>query len=470
MIGGIRRRVLLVAVIPAAAIAVLLAFYFILAQLSDLESRLEDRGMVIARHLAPASEFGVFSGNQAILQSLAASALREADVRAVRITRPNGDVIVAAGPGFMDQELPGVTKESIVVISSKDERSIVFRAPIVQQEMEISDFPDVETEAASENTAQTPMTIGWVAVELSKEAMLRQQRAVMVQSAAIALAVLILSLVAALRMGRSIINPVEQLTDAVDKLEQGALSTRADTGADSELLVLEKGINAMASALQEAQKNLQDEVHHATAELRAALIELERKNQELDIERSKAENANLSKSQFLANMSHELRTPLNAIMGYSEMLEEEAKQAGHDAYIPDIQKVHTAGKHLLALINDVLDLSKVEAGKMTLYMETAEIPSVLKYTASTVRPLAAQNDNELVLDYASEIGSMRMDVTKVRQVLFNLLSNACKFTEHGTITLSAKRVDMAGRDWVEFKVSDTGIGMTAEQMQHLFEA
>jgi signal transduction histidine kinase/DNA-binding response OmpR family regulator len=470
MIGGIRRRVMLVAVVPAAAIAALLAFYFVSAQISDLEERLEDRGMAMVRSLAPASEFGVFSGNTTVLRSLATSALREADVRAVRITRQNGIVITAVGPEFKELELPGTRKDSILVIPSRDEQSIVFRAPVLQSEMEISDFPDVETEIATKATARTPTTIGWVSVEMSKEATLRQQRSVLVQSSTITIVGLILSLIAALRMGRSIIQPVEQLTNAVERLEQGELSTRADTGADAELLALEKGINAMAKALQAAQENLQDEVHQATAELRTALIELERKNSELDVERSKAENANQSKSQFLANMSHELRTPLNAIIGYSEMLEEEAEQAGHRAYIPDLQKVNSAGKHLLALINDVLDLSKVEAGKMTLYLETAEIPSVLKYTASTIRPLVARNDNELVLDYAPDIGSMRMDVTKVRQVLFNLLSNASKFTEHGTITLSAKRIEMSGRDWVEFKVSDTGIGMSAEQMDHLFEA
>ncbi len=470
MIGGIRRRVMLVALVPAAAIATLLAIYFVWAQVSGLERRLEDRGMAIARGLAPASEFGVFSGNRDILQPLADSALDEADVRSVRITNTGGKVIAAAGPGFTELNYPATTKESISIIHAEDERSVLFRAPILQNEMEISDFPEMETEMAVQSTAQAPMVIGWVAVELSKEATLQRQRQVIVQIAAITIFGLLVSLIAAVRLGRKIIDPIVQLTDTVEQLERGDLSTRADTSADAEMLTLENGINAMAKALQAAQENLQDEVNHATSELRATLIELEKKNSELDIERGNAEEANQSKSQFLANMSHELRTPLNAIIGYSEMLEEEAEQAGHNVYIPDVQKVNTAGKHLLSLINDILDLSKVEAGKMTLYLETAEIPSVIKYTASTIRPIAAQNDNELVLDYPNDIGSMRMDVTKVRQVLFNLLSNACKFTEHGEIKLSARRMEMGGQDWVEFKVSDTGIGMTPEQMENLFEA
>lgn len=470
MTSGIRRRVLLVALMPAAAIAVMLASYFVWIQVSDLESRLEDRGMAIARHLAPASEFGVFSGNKEILQPLAASVLREDDVRAVRISNSSGKVLVSAGPTFEESGQPGSKASNVSVVPSLDERSVIFRAPVLQNEMEISDFPEVEPTMPSQTTARVPIVIGWVEIEMSKQATFRQQRMVIFQSTIITLLGLLISLVAAVRMGRSIIEPVVQLTDTVEKLEQGDLSTRAATGAGAELLSLEKGINAMARALQAAQENLQDEVDHATAELREALVELEKKNIELDVERYKAEEANQSKSQFLANMSHELRTPLNAIIGYSEMLEEEAEQAGHNMYITDIQKVSTAGKHLLSLINDILDLSKVEAGKMSLYQETAEIASVIKYTVSTIRPLAAQNRNELILDYPEDIGSMRMDVTKVRQVLFNLLSNACKFTEKGTITLSARRVVLSGRDWIEFKVSDTGIGMTAEQMDQLFEA
>jgi signal transduction histidine kinase/DNA-binding response OmpR family regulator len=470
MIGGIRGKVMFVAVAPAAAIALLLAFYFVSVQVSDLERRLEDRGVAIARNLAPASEFGVFSGNGGMLQPLATAVLEQADVRSVRITYANGALLAGAGPEFMESRSPGRRQGNIMVIPSRDESSIIFRAPILQKEIEISDFPDMDTEPRMGDTARVSTVIGWVAVEMSKHATLQQQRRVILQSSIIAIVGLLVSLLAAIRMGRSIIDPVVSLTKTVEKLERGELSSRADTRADTELLTLEKGINSMARALQMAQENLQEEVKEATSELRQTLIELEKKNQELDIERGKAEEANQSKSQFLANMSHELRTPLNAIIGYSEMLEEEAHQAGDSIYIPDVQKVNTAGKHLLSLINDILDLSKVEAGKMTLYLETADIPSVLKYTASTIRPLAAQNDNELILDCPEDIGSMRMDVTKVRQVLFNLLSNACKFTEHGKIILSVRRLEMGNQDWVEFRVADTGIGITPEQMENLFEA
>ncbi len=182
--------------------------------------------------------------------------------------------------------------------------------------------------------------------------------------------------------------------------------------------------------------------------------------------RQAAESANAAKSQFLASMSHELRTPLNAILGYSEMLQEDAAEKGDEAVIPDLGKIHSAGTHLLTLINDVLDLSKIEAGKMELYLETFEVRPLLETVVTTVQPLITKNGNRLDLEAPDTLGTIHADATRVRQVLLNLLSNASKFTERGTITLSARRA--AGE--IVFAVRDTGIGMTEEQLGRLFEA
>ena len=188
---------------------------------------------------------------------------------------------------------------------------------------------------------------------------------------------------------------------------------------------------------------------------------------ELVAARQDAESANRAKSQFLANMSHELRTPLNAIIGYSEMLQEEASDLGQSSFIPDLEKIRTAGKHLLSLINDVLDLSKIEAGKMELFLETFDVDTMLDDVETTIRPLLAKNKNRLVVDRAASLGAMTADLVKVRQMLLNLLSNACKFTQDGTVTLRATR-----RDDVElvFEVADSGIGMSDEQIGRLFES
>ncbi len=185
--------------------------------------------------------------------------------------------------------------------------------------------------------------------------------------------------------------------------------------------------------------------------------------------RREAEAANSAKSQFLANMSHELRTPLNAIIGYSEMLQDEVEDLGHETLGDDLSRIHTAGRHLLALINDVLDLSKIEAGRMELYLEDFDVRAMVDDVATTAKPLIDKNANRLVVRCPDDAGVMRGDLTKVRQMLLNLLSNASKFTSNGRIDLEVERPPDDGQALV-FRVRDTGIGMTPEQQQRVFEA
>jgi PAS domain S-box-containing protein len=182
-----------------------------------------------------------------------------------------------------------------------------------------------------------------------------------------------------------------------------------------------------------------------------------------------AEAANLSKSQFLANMSHELRTPLNAIIGYSEMLQEEAEDLEQEDFMPDLLRIHSAGKHLLGLINDVLDLSKIEAGKMELHLETFDLAVVFDEVVNTVQPLMEKKDNTLQVLNDDTLGKMYADVTKLRQILLNLLSNATKFTEKGLICIEVSRQVQDDEDWFRFSITDDGIGMTSAQQQKLFQ-
>ncbi|HEY6224500.1 MAG TPA: response regulator, partial [Gemmatimonadales bacterium] len=187
---------------------------------------------------------------------------------------------------------------------------------------------------------------------------------------------------------------------------------------------------------------------------------------ELLTARREAEAANETKSRFLASTSHELRTPLNAIIGYSEMLQEQAAEDGQEAYAADLGKIHSAGQHLLAVINDILDLSKIEAGKMELYLETVAVRPLVDEVVTTVRPLIAKHGNRFELLAADDLGTIRADATRVRQVLLNLLSNASKFTADGVIALAVERAD----GHLLLRVRDTGIGMTEEQLGRLFQA
>ncbi|TIQ40270.1 MAG: response regulator, partial [Mesorhizobium sp.] len=200
------------------------------------------------------------------------------------------------------------------------------------------------------------------------------------------------------------------------------------------------------------------------------ITELKQRQDELERAKSRAESTNEAKSRFVASVSHELRTPLNAIIGYSEMLIEDASDQHMVEFVPELEKIAAAGRHLLALINDILDLSKIEANKMEIFPETFDVVELLSDVRATVAPLMAKNRNEFIQDIQGDLGEMHSDQTKLRQNLFNLLSNAAKFTNGGRVTLSVRRERRAECDWLVFNVSDTGIGMTAEQQERLFNA
>ena len=198
-------------------------------------------------------------------------------------------------------------------------------------------------------------------------------------------------------------------------------------------------------------------------------IENARLYSEVEENRRQLAIASQHKSQFLANMSHELRTPLNAIIGYSELLQEEVKEAGQARFTPDLGKIEQSGRHLLGLINDILDLSKIEAGRMDLFFEDVEVAPLLDEVRAIIAPLTEKNGNILQVQLAENLSSMRTDRTKLKQSLLNVLSNGSKFTHKGRLTLVAERFE-ADRPMVRFAISDTGIGMTEEQLRRLFEA
>lgn len=278
-------------------------------------------------------------------------------------------------------------------------------------------------------------------------------------------AILIIMIIFAVGVIYNFVLPIRRLLGATDKVREGNFEERVHTGRvmfPDELSDLNINFNEMTARIQELYTGLENKVAERTEELSIAL-------KELALRRDEALEASRTKSLFLANMSHELRTPLNAIIGYSEMLEEEADDYGYKDIVPDLQKIQKAGTHLLELINDVLDISKIEAGKIDIYLEDFELETLIDEIMVTIQPVIDTKKNKLVLDTEKPIGIIHSDVTKMRQIIFNLLSNAAKFTEEGTITIILESETVAKKQWLEISVSDTGIGMTPEQASRVFD-
>jgi len=228
-----------------------------------------------------------------------------------------------------------------------------------------------------------------------------------------------------------------------------------------------------------------DEIGQLAISLNHLIEKVAEYTEELQEAKLKAEAANRSKSAFLATMSHELRTPLNAIIGYSEILHDEATDLGLTEFQEDLERIKSAGKHLLEMIGDILDISKIEAGQVTLYLESIDVAKMVEDVVSTAKPLAEKNSNALAVELGDNLGNMYADLPKIRQILLNLLGNATKFTKDGTITLSVNRVKkeevtdkqetkrlparLSSSHYLIFRVSDTGIGMTEEQLERIFK-
>jgi signal transduction histidine kinase len=279
------------------------------------------------------------------------------------------------------------------------------------------------------NKAEADMVAG---IEASTQAYANARWVVI----AFALASIALALALGYAISWSVIGPVKKIEARLDRLSAGDFTQRVHVANRDELGALAANVNKMCEELGRLYGQI--------------------------------EMASQHKSQFLASMSHELRTPLNAIIGLTEMMVSNAARFGTEKALEPLRRVNAAGTHLLSLINEILDLSKIEAGKLELSPETVNLAPLLEDIIGTAQQLAEQNKNRLILEAQENLGQLTIDPMRLRQILLNLLSNACKFTKQGEVVLRVKKV-VDGRNWIEIAVADTGIGMTPEQQSKLFE-
>lgn len=454
---SIKYRILFLAMFPVVVIATLLTVLVMIGGVTEMDGALKSRGMLIARQLAPASEYGAFSGNREILQALAQAVMKEEDVNAIIITDDRDNILAVSGqPGQLGYKTSGFS--DVGQVGSIGKHSLVFAAPIYQNENSVDEYGLLDR--AEPGSGKKRKVLGRVYVELSTAAtQLRKNRFIMI-SLAIGFSGFFGALLLALRLSRDVTHPLSNLLDAVVRMSRGNLDARVAVESGGELAKLEQGFNAMAGELQSAYSHMQERIEERTRDLA-------RLKEEAEQAKASAELANQTKSQFLAHVSHEIRTPLNGLIGFLGLM---GKTRMDDIQQDYLKICQTSSQTLLAIINDILDLSKIEAGKLSIECLAFDLGYLIEQCILFYTPSAQGKGLRLILEIDRDMPANLMgDSSRIRQILANLLGNAIKFTDSGAITVIVRHLDKgSGFGQVEICVADTGIGMTGEQMGQLF--
>lgn len=470
---GIKNRVLIVALLPTMIIAALLGVYFTSARITDLDQSLKDHGTALSLQLASSSEYGVFAHNKKLLKKILENTAEDPEVLAITIYDKSGNQLGRIGPSINIKYDANNDKSPMTVINNNKNKSLIFVTPIMLRDVIIEDFPD-NINSPHRDVTQSSINqkvIGWINIELGKANTTLKQYQALFTSGCILLFGLVLSGLLAKRLGRDVTSPIIKLTAAVEKIKNGQFSTRVYTGANGELKILESGINSMANSLKIAHQEMQKNIDEATRELRQTLETIEIQNAELDIARKEALTASKVKSEFLANMSHEIRTPMNGIIGFTQLLLKNTNSKQQHDYLTTIKR---SAHSLLQIINDILDFSKIEAGKLDLENKSVNIIDCLEESISILAPLAQDKNLELVpIVYSDVPQRIITDPLRLKQVITNLVNNAIKFSEEGSVVarvMLEKEHPNKRQVLIKVTISDTGIGLSDHEKQKLFKA
>lgn len=467
---GIRNRVLLLALLPTVSLGMVMGSYFIRSRVHDLKSSQSSLGHALANQLASASGYGVYTGNSKILQALAQAVAQESNVESVTIIGSNGRTLAKVTRPTPEQQnvISNITQR--IGAETGFEGALAFSHTIFLDTNAPVDYEALLGQPLDNRypPAGRRRVLGHVVVTLSEARFAERQAQVIINSGIIVLACLALAILLALAISGSVAVPIAGVISMVQRFSFGDFAARVRERSGGEIGQLEHGINEMASRAQRSQHELQEQVEQATAEMRETLEEMEIKSVELDLARKRALEASRSKSEFLANMSHEIRTPMNAVLGFGDLLMKTPLNEGQRSYLATIRQ---SARLLLALLDDVLWAAQLETHAPAINVQSFKLDEVLEEIVQVAAMDAYSKGLELVLLIESDAAPPLLgDRVKLTRVLTNLIMNAIKFTDSGSVVLTSRsKADGRTKFHLDLRVIDTGIGIRERDQRRLFE-
>jgi signal transduction histidine kinase len=455
-VSSFRGQLLLTVVVGIVCLALGASITTAWLQSNKLKEQLIEEGKKIAENFGTQSVLALAFASKENAMDSAKATMSFPNVEYVAVRKVDNTPLLEMGNGVSWN--PEMTKEQAVQYETaqfvhETSNSLHFVAPVFS----IKTNPS-ELDQAQDDVAPLQEWLGYVHVVLSKDALRQAQTNIFTNNITVsAFFAIALILVLQVLVAR-IMSPLQDLSRIMQKAEEGGRNIRAPIAGPSEAKSIAHVFNGMMTALEERDQQLRNQNENLEAQV-------DLRTRELVVARDQALLASRHKSEFMANMSHELRTPLNAIIGYTEIVMEEVEAEGKEDATIDLKRVHKAANHLLQMINGILDLAKIEAGRMELFVEPADIEDLVSEIVGTMQVLMDKNNNKLVVDVQGDGEAAMIDGAKLRQIIINLLGNAAKFTSDGQVDLNIKKTDQD----LTIVVADTGIGMTEEQQAHIFE-